>query len=296
MASMPQSGMRYRVQLGRSIKEPDYKHFALRFAHLPNTLTDGAGVARRSDEKLNVNLPQADGAGMSLEGSRAPAGNSKMGEYILVFHEGVFYVERLSASFHNVRVTSTNAPRPNPPAPPPSDSNAPHVPWLDGEGLSPVTEDAHSGASDRADPATPAPVVPVPPVLPTPPVVPVSRAATKSTPSRVPSRPVSSRTPRKSLPAAGGVIKRRKSRSPSTSRESSPVRAPSPKPHVSTAGKSVAMKGLSTNDSRRTPPSPAPSSSSSSSESDDSSGDSSGESGDSSENESDYTDESSDEE
>lgn len=265
---MPDSGVRYPVRLGRSITNVSYHHFAMRFAHLPDSLSStAAGVARVEDDAINVVLPQDDGTGCAMDGRRVSQGNQKLADYMLVFHDGVIWLERLSASYHNVRVSSSSAPAPT--APPSSGTRPPLVPWLDPpERLSPVTnDDSNSGNSDRADPAP----------------------AHKSTPTR--QRRVSSRAAKKPFAVVGGVSKP-SSRSPSNASRSntpSPVRTPH-----NVASKSIAHKTPSSRPARR---SQSPSSSSGSSSGSSSSGSDSDSSGDSSGNDSgDYTDGSSDEE
>lgn len=112
---VPDSGRDYPVRLGRSMLNGSRIHFSMRFPNIPDTIANSAGTLERIHSDISAHLPLADGRGMEMQGSEQSTESSRIGEYFLVFHDGVFWLERCETSFHNLRATDEIDYAPDPP-------------------------------------------------------------------------------------------------------------------------------------------------------------------------------------
>lgn len=79
-------------------------HWLIRYGHLPDNVSYAEpGAVRLDGEKLYMHLPAGDKGGMKMEGIRMNAGSGALSEYLLIFHEGILYLERLAAVFCKMR-------------------------------------------------------------------------------------------------------------------------------------------------------------------------------------------------
>ncbi len=126
----------------------------MRFPNISDDVANGPGTLRRTGSDVEVNLPLDNGGGQELQGSLQHPSAPRIGEYFLVFHDGVFWVERCNTSIHNVRETNESVEAPDPA---PEQINAsPHDEWNAPDfAISPITQHAlsedESENNDHAD-------------------------------------------------------------------------------------------------------------------------------------------------
>lgn len=132
-------------------------HLALRFQNLPDKIDIARpGTIRRDGDKVYLHLPADESKGIKLCGTRLT--QSALSEYLLIFHDDVLYLERLSAIYCNVRPEdggrTTDPPNvpPNPPVLHDID------PWTAAPAsVSPVTQEDDGASEERRSPSrTPA--------------------------------------------------------------------------------------------------------------------------------------------
>lgn len=104
MTTAPALGVAHPLKIGKTLRSqrPSTRIrnlLALKFPHLPEgTNTNARGQLTLNDEKFTVELPTVDGTSAHVfSGPRkAQVSESRMSEYLLVYHDGAFWLERIA--------------------------------------------------------------------------------------------------------------------------------------------------------------------------------------------------------
>lgn len=102
MVNTPALGVAHPLKIGKTLRSsgPKTRNFlALKFPHIPDgTDTSARGQITRADGKFTVELPTADGESTQVfSGQRkVQMTDSRMSEFVLVFYDGTFWLERIA--------------------------------------------------------------------------------------------------------------------------------------------------------------------------------------------------------
>lgn len=118
MTRKPSLGVSYPLKIGSTLRaqststNESRKFLALKFPHIPDgTQTNMWGQMTLNDDKFTVNLPATDDTSTSTQvfsGPRKPhVAKSHMSEYLLIFHDGNFWLEQLADYAHFLRHDGT---------------------------------------------------------------------------------------------------------------------------------------------------------------------------------------------
>lgn len=105
MTKLPALGVAHPLRIGKTVRtkaanSPNMRNIlALKFPHIPDgTDTRARGQLTRNDEKLTVELATSGGDSTQVFSGlrKLQRKESRMSEYVLVFHDGAFWLERIA--------------------------------------------------------------------------------------------------------------------------------------------------------------------------------------------------------
>lgn len=112
---MPTLGVAHPIRIGKSLRQASsgaYSILALKFPHImDDTDTNAMGTITRCDDKLTVELPTIDGNSTNVFSGLRKVEEPKSGEadYILVFYDGEYWLERIADYGHFLRYDGTSS-------------------------------------------------------------------------------------------------------------------------------------------------------------------------------------------